>query len=214
MTTPAAPAGQPNSEPGGTPASTPAAATPPAATPAVAPATPATPGAGTPPAPAAAPAAVTPPAATAPEKYTLAIPEGGYVDASDLKEFEKIARAENWTNEVAQTRLVAHAEGIKAQSARFLEQTKADSTYGGEKLEQTQTLAVQALDRLRPAGTPHGDAIRSLLNKTGYGNHLEIISLLADLGKLMAEDSGVARAAGGGGAKDPADVLYGGTPKK
>ena len=149
----------------------------------------------------------------APEKYELTLPEGGRLDETDLKSLETVARSLGWTNEEAQQRLEEHADALVAQSERFLAETTQDPDYGGEKLETTQKLAKAALEKLRPAGTPRGDALRALLDKSGYGNHVAVISLLADIGKAMAEDAPLAGAAASGSAKkDPASVLYGGNP--
>jgi hypothetical protein len=201
-TEPAAPA------PAAPPAPAPPAAQPPAAPPAT-PAAPAAPPAPKAPEPGkqegAAPAAPTPP-----EKYELKVPEGGHIDGTDLVLVEKIARTQGLSNADAQALLDDHADALAAQSARFLADTTADSMYGGAKLEQTQKLARAALDRLRPKGTPQGDALRTLLDKSGYGNHLAVISLLADIGKAMAEDSPIASvgASSGGAAKNDAADLY------
>lgn len=145
----------------------------------------------------------------APEKYELKLPEGGRLAEDDLKSIEQIARAEGWTNEQAQARIDAHAEALEAQSAAFLAATEADPEYGGEKLAETQRLARAVLERVRPVGTPRGDALRNLLNRSGYGNNLEVIALLADLGKMMSEDGHVQAPSGGSKEKTAEQVLYG-----
>lgn len=152
-----------------------------------------------------------------PEKYELKLPDNatGLLDDTDLKHIATVARKKGWTNEEAQAAVDEHADTLAAQSVAFRAQTEADETYGGDRLAETQRLAALALDKVRPAGTPQGDALRALLVKTGYGNKLEVVSLLADLGKLMAEDKPAAGSAAGGGAKkDPATVLYGETANK
>jgi hypothetical protein len=153
----------------------------------------------------------------APEKYELAIPEGGevWVDDTDLKQLETLARKEGLDNAAAQALVDDHVAALKAQSQQFRAQVDADETYGGEHFADTERFVKTVLDKVRPAGTPRGDALRGLLSKTGYGNHLEVVSFLADLGKLMVEDT-PARGGGGHGlpAKDPAEVLYGGTMGK
>ena len=145
----------------------------------------------------------------APEKYALTMPEGGHVDAKDLATLETIARAQNLSNEEAQALLDSHAASVAAESERFLTETKADPEYGGDKLDKSIELATALLDKVRPKGTARGDALRSLLTKTGYGNHVEVIALLADLGKLMAEDGHVGGKGGGNEKKSTAEVLYG-----
>lgn len=143
----------------------------------------------------------------APEKYTLTLPDGGRLDQTDLDAIAKVAKAEGWSNEEAQARVLAHAAAIEAQSAHFLETTKADPVYGGAHLDESLKHASRALDTLRPKGDPRGDSFRTLLDKSGYGNHLEVVAFLADLGKLMAED-GTAGGSGGASPKHPAEILY------
>jgi hypothetical protein len=160
------------------------------------------------------PAVVIPPATGAPEKYDLKLPDGSkdWLDETDVKSLETLARSKNLTNEQAQSVLVEQAEALAAQSAAFRAQTESDPTYGGDKLAETQRLARLALDRVRPAGTPHGDALRRVLAKTGYGNHVEVIGFLAELGKQMAEDQPPHSTRGGGpSATDAASKLYGTT---
>ena len=150
------------------------------------------------------------PESKAPEKYTLTIPQGARLTSDDLTTIEAEARAADLSQEDAQAYVADVAAKVEAQSTAFRQVTEADPVYGGAHLDETTKHATRALDKLRPAGTPRGDALRALLHRSGYGNHLEVVSLLADLGKLMAED-GTAGGSGGGGSpsKDPATVLYG-----
>lgn len=148
-----------------------------------------------------------------PEKYALKLPKGAdvWIDDKDLKTFEKVARAKGLTNEQAQAEITERAEFMATQSSAFYDQTAEDDTYGGDKLEETETLARAALDKLRPKGTPRGDALRRMLVKTGYGNNLEIVSFLADLGKMMAEDKGAGSSSGATLSETAAEKLYGKT---
>lgn len=152
----------------------------------------------------------------APDKYALKLPTetGDYLDESDLTTIEAAARAKGWTNDQAQAALDEYADGLATQSASFRTETEQDQTYGGDKLAETQRLARLALDKVRPADTEQGKALRRLLTKTGYGNNLKIVSFLADIGKLMAEDSpsGAGHGAGPGKAST-AELFYGATSK-
>ena len=150
-------------------------------------------------------------ASKAPEKYALTLPDGDRLDAADLKGWEALARAEGWTNEEAQTHVNAEAARIDEQSKAFRALTESDPIYGGPHMDDTTKLATAALDKLRPKGTVRGDAFRALLHKSGYGNQLEVVSLLADLGKLMAEDTPISSGAGllKGQKRSDADVLFG-----
>lgn len=148
----------------------------------------------------------------APEKYELKVPENSTLGDDDVATIEKIARENGWDNETAQAALEQHHNTLIEQSARFLEATKADKDYGGDKLTTTQARAKSVIDLVRPTSHPRAKAFRALLDKSGFGNHIEVISFLADLGKMTEEDGALA---GGGGAekRDAADVLYGGTTK-
>ncbi len=127
----------------------------------------------------------------APEKYALTVPTGdtAHVDATELKTLEAIARANDLTNEQAQQLLEDHIAEVKAEAKRHLDTLTADQTYGGEKLAETQKLARLAIDKIRPEGHARRAAFTALLEKGGIGNHIEVVSYLADLGRLFAEDS-------------------------
>lgn len=144
----------------------------------------------------------------APEKYALTLPDDGILDARDQAAIEAYARANGLSNDDAQALLEDHAGQLRTQSETWLNETKKDKTYGGEKLAETQKLARSAIDRLRPEGHPRRDSFRALLNKGGIMNHLEVVSFLADLGRMMGEDGGVAGAGGGGKKKSLEDKLY------
>lgn len=156
-----------------------------------------------------------PPASKVPAKYELKLPEKTTLDASDVKAIETIARENGWSNEEAQLALQHHHDTLLEQADQFLTVTKADPTYGGDNLAKSQARAKAVIDRVRPASHPRAAAFKALLDKSGYGNHIEILSFLADLGGMIEEDGG-AGGDGTSGAKTPdaAEVLYGGTTKK
>lgn len=144
----------------------------------------------------------------APEKYDLKTPDGGRLDAADLALVETEARKYGLTNEQAQALVDDHDTRLAAQATAFEAAAKADKDYGGDKLAESQALAKAAIDRLRPAGHPRRDAFLRFLNKGGAGNHVEVIAILADLGKLMREDTGLGGRKVGGGAESPLDKMY------
>jgi hypothetical protein len=156
-------------------------------------------------------------AAKPPEKYDLKVPKGAaaYLDDADQKQLEAAYRKAGFTNDEAQAAFDNVLATLNAQAQRFLAETTADQTYGGDHLEETQRLAKAAIDRVRPVGHPRRDSFLAFLGKGGTGNHLEVVSFLADLGRKMGEDSPVhARAAGGGSANADPDAkaaakLYG-----
>lgn len=147
----------------------------------------------------------------APEKYELKVPDAGkaYIDHADLKYFEDAARANNWSNEDAQAALEEHLATVHAQSARFEAATKADTTYGGEQFEETKRLARSVIDKVRPAGHERRDSFLAFMGRGGAGNHVEVLSFLADLGRQMGEDTPIhSRGGGGGGTVDQASKMY------
>jgi len=150
-----------------------------------------------------------PPESKAPAKYALTLPDGGRIDEHDLATIEAHARQQGLTNDEAQALVTPHADAINAQSARFTDETKTDAVYGGAQFDSTIKHANAALDILRPKGTPRGDAFRGLLAKSGYGNHLEVVSFLADLGKLMAEDGSYGAGGDQAVSTDAATLIYG-----
>jgi hypothetical protein len=150
-----------------------------------------------------------------PEKYEFVVPQGSEVffEASDLDAYAQIAKANELTQEEAQAMIEAEAANRQALVVAFGEQTKADPVYGGAKLVETQQLAKRVIDRVRPAGHARAEAFNKLLTKSGYGNHIEVVAFLADLGRLMSEDT----AAGGSastGKRLTEEILYGGTAQK
>lgn len=154
----------------------------------------------------------TPAAATsvakAPAKYELKVPAGGLMDTTDLPALEKIARENDMSQEEAQAYLDEMGVTLKAQSDGYLAQLKADPDYGGDKLAESQRLANQFIDRIRPAGHARRDAFLRFVNRGGALNHPEVVALLADAGKLMDEDGHVQGAGARSGAVDTASKMY------
>jgi hypothetical protein len=146
-----------------------------------------------------------------PDKYELKVPEGGavHVDATDLAAVEALARKNGWSQEDAQAYLDEHVAGAAALSERFRQETLADPDYGGEKLAATQRLTKQLIDRIRPEGHPRRESFLKLLNRGGYGNNLDVVAFMADVAKLMGEDTGAGSGRSGEGAKrTAAEILY------
>jgi hypothetical protein len=139
----------------------------------------------------------TPPAQPkAPEKYALTVPDDAkeFLSSDDLAFLETTARANDWTNEEAQAELDGHLQRATArleqQSQAWEAQTKADPDYGGAQLDATKAKARAVVNQIRPEGHPRREAFLRFLNRGGAGNHIEVVSFLADLGTLMAEDTG------------------------
>lgn len=150
----------------------------------------------------------------APDKYELALPKDGLIDATDQAQIEELARENNLPNDVAQSMLETTNAMLVKQSDAWRKELEADKTYGGAKLAETQQLANAALDKVAPKGTPHGDGLRRLLTR-GVGNNLYVMATLASIGRLMKEDGPVdgAPAAGDTKKKSAAEILYPNSPE-
>lgn len=126
----------------------------------------------------------------APEKYELKLPDGSTATAEDVKAFEGWARSLNLTNEQAQAAIEQQHALVEQRLTEFKEETAADADYGGEKLAETQRLANLVLDKVRPKGHARRDALLGILTDSGYINNIEVVSFLADLGRMAGEDTG------------------------
>lgn len=142
----------------------------------------------------------------APETYELTVPDDAkrFVSDEDLNYFQEIAKANDWTNEEAQAELTAHIERAAKATAKTIEgweaTTKADKTYGGKQLAETQRLGNIAVDRVFPKGHPMREPFVGFLKESGGGVRLEVVAFLATLGRMMGEDttsSGVTSSGGG-----------------
>lgn len=156
------------------------------------------------------------PASEVPEKYELNPGEGKEFDSEFLQVYEETARELELSNEKAQKIIDKlgpvlerrQAERIEAVRNEWAEQSKVDKEFGGEKLAENLAVAKQALDKF---GTPE---LKELINKSGFGNHPELIRFFYRAGKATTPDTVVTgrEAQGKTGPKnfgDFASALYG-----
>ena len=120
------------------------------------------------------------------------------LDPEVLTAFGEVAKDLNLPQEDAQKVLDKVAPVIQERQAKMLEQVRADwasesqsdEEFGGEALTENIGVAKTALDTF---GT---DALKSLLQETGFGNHPEIIRFMYRAGKAISEDSYVGNSEG------------------
>ena len=149
-----------------------------------------------------------------PETYEFKAPEGKEYDDAVLKPFAEAAREANLTQDAAQKLLDRMApalaerqqEQVAAVRTGWLESSRADKEFGGDKLQENLSAAKRALDSFA------APEFRKLLDDTGLGNHPEVIRMLVRVGKSMNEDSFVAGGAAFKGSRDLAAKLYPNTP--
>lgn len=147
----------------------------------------------------------------APEKYEFKATEGTTFNEAVLGAYSEVAKELNLPQEAAQKILdkvspvlaAQQTEAIQQAQAAWIDATKSDKEFGGEKLTENVAVAKKAIDAF---GTP---ALTKLLNDTGLGNHPELIRVFYRAGKAISEARFVAGSASAkGGIQNQADALY------
>lgn len=122
-----------------------------------------------------------------PEKYDLKLSEDSPLDPAHLAQFERLAKQQGLSQDEAAAALKRQEAEVSTIYENLSEQwktdTKNDPEIGGAKFEENVNHAHQALERF---GSP---ALKQALNKTGYGNHPELIRAFAKVGRAMADDT-------------------------
>jgi hypothetical protein len=128
-----------------------------------------------------------------------------------------VARALNLPQEAAQSILDKVAPAMQAANMKALESfysdiggmpatwqatVEADKELGGPKLAENLAVAKKAFD-MGPPG------LKAVLDKTGLGNHPDVIRWAFKVGKSLSEDKFISGGDGGGRANDAASKLYG-----
>lgn len=148
------------------------------------------------PSPAPQPAAQPAQSPQAPARYELTLPERSVLDQADVDRVTALAKEKQWSNEQAQAALDEMADSLSTQHITLRRELEADGEVGGAHLERAQLLATRVIDRWLPATHPQGQRLRMDLNKSGHGNYLPLVMLLARIGKAMSEDQPGAGAQG------------------
>jgi len=130
-----------------------------------------------------------------PEKYELKLPEGSLLDAKASERIAAYAKSQGLSNEQAQALLEREhgavslfAEGQKAELTRLGKEWVATATgdkeIGGtdENFKKNVTLARRVIARFS------SDGFLDALDKTGLGNHPELIRTFVRIGKMVGED--------------------------
>ena len=137
----------------------------------------------------------------APEKYEFNdkvadAPE--VLDPDVLTAFGEVAKELDLPQEAAQKVIDKVAPIMQAKQAKVVEQVKvdwanesqSDKEFGGESLKSNLEIAKSSLNAF---GT---DALKSLLQESGLGNHPEVIRFMYRAGKAISEDSYVGNSEG------------------
>lgn len=128
----------------------------------------------------------------APEKYEdFKAPEGQEYDDEFIKAYGDVAKELNLSQKDAQKLLDKVSPVVRdrqqaqidAVKQGWLDNSKGDKEFGGDKLEANLAVAKTALDKF---GTPE---LKQLMNQTGLGNHPELIRFFYRAGKAISEDT-------------------------
>lgn len=143
------------------------------------------------------------------------VPEGITLNPELLGEFKAMAKGMKLNQEQAQQltdlgvklteRLAAdQRQGVESQKNQWLQAARADNEFGGDKLAENLAVAARAMQVF---ATPE---LKAVLDKTGLGNHPDLIRAFVRAGKLISEDGLVAGGTqpAGGAGKSLADKLY------
>ncbi len=130
----------------------------------------------------------------APEEYAdFILPEGTKANPDAIAELKAFAKEKNLSQEDAQ-KLVdlgvknsqSTVEALNAQIEQvrkdWVESSRTDKEFGGDKLDENRAVAKRALDAF---GTPE---LSTLLEQSGLGDHPEVIRAFFRVGKAISED--------------------------
>lgn len=127
---------------------------------------------------------------TTPQEYTdFTTPEGYTLDGEIGDAFKATARELGLSQDQAQKLIDLDVKRAQAQQSAMMQASKAwaeatasDPEIGGDKLAENQGLAKKALAAF---GTPE---LVDLLDKSGLGNHPEVVRVFVRAGKAISED--------------------------
>lgn len=150
----------------------------------------------------------------APTEYSeFTIPEGAQTDPELMKEFTAAALQVGLKQEQAQmlidmgakmqTKILSeNFNAIEQQKADWEAQARSDKEFGGAKFDENMAYGAKAVAALV---TPE---LKAQLDKTGLGNHPDMIRAFIRVGKLISEDTLVSRGHGGNSAQSIAQQLF------
>lgn len=111
------------------------------------------------------------------------MPEELRADAIDFGAFNNVAKELDLSQEAAQKLVNFQAQAILRERTAWAEASKADPEFGGDKLQENMAVAKKAIETF---GTP---GLTEMLNKTGLGNHPEVVRAFYRAGKAISDDT-------------------------
>ena len=155
----------------------------------------------------------------APEKYDFKLPEGSKLSKAEVDEVAAFSKEQGLSQEQAQKILEREsklADGRDAKNlaqlqeatVQWLEAAKADKEIGGEAFPKHAELAKRVVERF---GTKE---FKDELNRTGLGNHPELVRVFTRIGKSMSDDQFVQPGSQTAEKTDLATKFYGAGKKE
>lgn len=149
-----------------------------------------------------------------PAKFDLKLPENSPLTTAHLEAVTSLAKEKGLTPEVAQLVLERESNALSSflseqqnqhekQIQQWVKDAEGDKEIGGASFKESAHLAAQVAKKFG------SEQLIKELNDSGYGNHPELIRLLARIGKQMDNAKLVMPNAGAAnGVKSAASVLY------
>lgn len=154
-----------------------------------------------------------------PESYALKLPEGSKLDASHVEKIATFAKERGLSQEDAQAMLDRDSQlradfetqgvaQLDEAAQKWAEDSKSDKEIGGEEFQKNAELAKRVIERF---ATPE---FKAQINKTGFGNHPELVRIFVRIGKAMSDDQFVQPGSQTQETTDVAKKFYGDSTKK
>jgi hypothetical protein len=152
-------------------------------------------------------------AKSVPEKYELKLPKNSHLTKEHVDNLMAHAKERGMSNEDAQKLLDRESQAVSGYVAdqtkrqgqlrdTWYEQVKNDKELGGDNFKRTSENARRVVDRFA------SEHLKQELNKTGLGNHPELLRMMSKIGEAMADDKFVLTTERPAPKKSTADVLY------
>lgn len=148
-----------------------------------------------------------------PEKYDFKLPEGSIIDEKHFEAVSAYAKEHKLSQEEAQAVLerdaavigsydAAQKERYAKEAETWVSKVKSDPEIGGENFKESVATAQRMVDKF------FSPEFKEQLDKTGLGNHPELVRGLYRMGKLTREDKAVLAGKSSTEEKSIEELLY------
>ena len=153
-------------------------------------------------------------AAKADLEIKIGLPEKTYLEAKDLEDIKALAKEHGLTNKQTQALINKQSdkmesfvntqvENFKQKIAGYETSIKTDKELGGEKYNQSVSLAQRVVERYG------NESLKNEFNQTGFGSHPEVIRMLSRIGRQMGDDQLISPNAKPSTTRSAEEIIYG-----